>query len=140
MESVANECVQHVASVQSSPVLRSLLTSLGLLRYSHPALLDSILTWFTAHTESLTTRDLTSLLISLASLDYTVPGQHSQLLVSLTDQLAGGAESMPEQAWLDTVWALTVLGRVNHAHLESVLNHTFSSCILCKSDSNNISS
>lgn len=133
VESVCGECVQHVAGVQSSPVLRSLLTSLGLLRYCHPALVDSILTWYQAHTASLTPRDMTSLLMSLASMDYSVTeGEHSQLLDTISGQLGSKGEGMPEQAWLDTVWALTVLGRVSHQQLESVLNQTFTSCILCE--------
>ena len=133
METVCNECVQHVVSVQSPPVLRSLLTSVGLLRYRHPALLDTILTWYQtslARGDQLTTRDLTSLLMSMASVDYAVPSQHTQLLDTIIGML--DPQSMPEPAWLDTVWALTVLGKATHQHLESVLNPTFASCILCK--------
>ena len=42
------------------------------------------------------------------------------------------SSSLPENVWLDTVWSLTVLGKVTHDQLESVLNSTFYNVILCK--------
>ena len=35
-------------SVESPPVLRSLLTSLGQMKYLHTPLVDAIMTWYSA--------------------------------------------------------------------------------------------
>ena len=126
-ESLCNEIVQHVPGCQSSAVLRSVMTSLGLMRYSHPALVDSIITWY--QSSSMDTRDMTTLIITLASINYS--GVSAQaLLDSVTGQLQ--SSSLPDHVWLDTVWSLTVLGRVTHQQVQSVLESSFSNNILCK--------
>ena len=45
VESLCSELVTRVAEVESSPVLRSILISLGQLKYSHLPLMDAIMTW-----------------------------------------------------------------------------------------------
>ena len=45
-EKLCNELVNHVESVESPPVLRSLLTSLGQMKYLHTPLVDAIMTWY----------------------------------------------------------------------------------------------
>ena len=47
-EKLCNELVNHVESVESPPVLRSLLTSLGQMKYLHTPLVDAIMTWYFA--------------------------------------------------------------------------------------------
>ena len=45
VESLCSELVPKVAEVETSPVLRSLLISLGQLKYRHLPLMDAILSW-----------------------------------------------------------------------------------------------
>ena len=52
MESLCSELVPKVAEVETSPVLRSLLISLGQLKYRHPPLIDAIMSWW-VHLHSL---------------------------------------------------------------------------------------
>ena len=47
-EKLCNELVNQVESVESPPVLRSLLTSLGQMKYLHTPLVDAIMTWYSA--------------------------------------------------------------------------------------------
>ena len=103
------------------------MTSLGLMRYSHPALVDSIITWY--QSSSMEIKDMTTLIITLASINYS--GVSAQaLLDSVTGQLQ--SSSLPDHVWLDTVWSLTVLGRVTPQQVQSVLDSSFSNNILCK--------
>ena len=45
MESLCSELVTRVVEVESSPVLRSILISLGQLKYRHLPLMDAIMSW-----------------------------------------------------------------------------------------------
>ena len=134
-EKLCNEMVVKVAEVEATPVLRSLLTSLGQMKYLHTPLLEAIMTWYTkdleAETRRMEVRDMTTLLITLATLDH-VPIEHSGLVDTIVKELGDASSSLPENVWLDTVWSLTVLGKVTHEQLESVLNSTFYNVILCK--------
>lgn len=49
VEALCSELGPRVAEVESSPVLRSLLTSLGQLKYRHPPLIDAIMSWWVHH-------------------------------------------------------------------------------------------
>ena len=46
VESLSNELVIKIPSVESSPVLRSILTSLGQIKYLNVPLVDEILNWY----------------------------------------------------------------------------------------------
>ena len=74
---------------------------------------------------------MTTLLLTLATLDH-VPLEHSRLLDLIVKELGDASSSLPENVWLDTVWSLTVLGKVTHDQLQSVLNSNFYNVILCK--------
>ena len=45
LEGLCTELVTKIPEVESSPVLRSILTSLGQLKYLHTPLIDTVLTW-----------------------------------------------------------------------------------------------
>ena len=127
--------VGKVAEVEATPVLRSVLRSLGQMKYLHTPLLEAIMTWYTRDLESearrMEVKDMTTLLLTLATLDY-IPLEHSRLLDMIVKELGDASSSLPESVWLDTVWSLTVLGKVTHNQLQSVLNSNFYNVILCK--------
>ena len=89
-EKLCNEMVGKVAEVEATPVLRSVLTSLGQMKYLHSPLLEAIMTWYTrdleAETRRMEVRDMTTLLLTLATLDH-VPMEHSGLLHTITKEL-----------------------------------------------------
>ena len=72
----------------------------------------------------LATKDLTSLVMTLASINYP-PEKHSKLLHQVVQEISQKKNSLSELVWLDTVWSLTILGLVNNDLLESVLNINF---------------
>ena len=51
--------------------IRSILTSLGQLKFHHPVLLDSIAEFLVERKESVTPRDLTTFLFTAAALNHT---------------------------------------------------------------------
>ena len=133
-EKLCDELVHHIEKVETTPVLRSILTSLGQLKYLHTSLLDSILTWYSAGIGAgwvMSSKDMTTIVITLATLNHA-PVQHSALLEHVSQQLKNVSDTLPEHVWLDTVWSLTVLGKVTSEQLESVLNPVFYNVILCK--------
>lgn len=140
-EKLCNEMVGKVAEVEATPVLRSVLRSLGQMKYLHTPLLEAIMTWYTRDLESearrMEVKDMTTLLLTLATLDH-VPLEHSRLLDLIVKELGDASSSLPENVWLDTVWSLTVLGKVTHDQLQSVLNSNFYNVILYQSSSKQI--
>lgn len=111
------------------------------MKYLHKPLLEAIMTWYTRDLESearrMEVKDMTTLLLTLATLDH-VPLEHSRLLDLIVKELGDASNSLPENVWLDTVWSLTVLGKVTHDQLQSVLNSNFYNVILYQSSSKQI--
>ena len=70
------------------------------------------------------TKDLTSLVMTLASINYP-PEKHSKLLDRVVQEISQMKNSLSELVWLDAVWSLTIIGLVNNDLLESVLNINF---------------
>ena len=120
--------VEKVYEVEATPVLRSVLMSLGQMKYLHSPLLEAIMTWYTkdmgSESSKMTVKDMTTLLITLATLNH-VPSEHTKLLDHVSKEIWDASSSLPEHVWLDTVWSLTVLGMVTHEQLHSVLNSNF---------------
>ena len=138
VESLCSELVNKVAEVESSPVLRSLLTSLGQLKYRHLPLMDAIMSWYQAKLDigtPLATKDMTTLVRTLASINYC-PEKHSKLLNHVVQEISQLKKSLPELVWLDAVWSLTLIGLVNTDLLESVLNTNFQH-VLQQNNNNN---
>merc|ERR1719427_664654 len=127
-------CCQLESLIQdtdSSAVLRSLLTSLGQLKFLHSPVVDRIMAWHQARPVDnipMATKDMTTLLMTCATLNHNSL-QHSSLLEDLSSQLTH-TDGQPEHVWLDTVWSLTLLGMATHHHLQSVLTPTFHTSLL----------
>lgn len=107
-----------VKNLNKSAVVGSIVTSLGFLKYKEPALLDNLTEWIIKKQEFCRPKDLTSLILTLALLNYrpkNVDDITSKILPKITrnDLLAN--------EWLDYVWALSVLELHQSNHLESIL-------------------
>ena len=83
----------------------------------------------------LATKDLTTLVLTLASINYS-PEKHSKLLDRVVQEISQMRNSLSEMVWLDAVWSLTILGLVNNDLLESVLNTNFQQVLQQNSNTN----
>ena len=78
-------CVQLeslIDETQSSAVLRSVLISLGQLKYLHTPVIDRIMDWHKSRLEQnipMATKDMTTLIMTCATLNYN-PVDHNTLL------------------------------------------------------------
>ncbi|XP_065334990.1 FAST kinase domain-containing protein 3, mitochondrial [Cloeon dipterum] len=108
---------------QPAPV-GSALTSIGILRYRDAALLDALSEWMVAHSEQCRPQDLVSFLLTLAYTGYE-PSNLDAALEVVSKRLSIMKDAPSATSWLETVWALTVLGRLQGAQAASVLNANF---------------
>ena len=81
------------------------------------------------------TKDLTTLVMTLASINYSTE-KHSKLLDRVVQEISQMRNSLSEMVWLDAVWSLTILGLVNNDLLESVLNTNFQQVLQQNSNTN----
>ena len=70
---------QQVGQVETSSVVRSVLTSLGQLHYLNKGVIDNILEWYNTRRDQLEIRDKVAILVSCANLDYC-PTEYQHLI------------------------------------------------------------
>lgn len=116
---LGSDVVQQLESnADKMAVVGSIITSLGMLRYRDANLLNALTKWTIARSDKCRSKDLVSLLMTLALLDF--PTDYAAEIKStilpriLQHELTRGE-------WLNYVWALCVLGLQQPSHLESVL-------------------
>jgi len=88
------------------------------------ALLDALSEWVIKHNEKCRPQDLTSFLMTLAHTGYQPPNME-QAVTTVLARLSGPNDAPSPSVWLDTVWALTVLGHLQPALAASVLDPDF---------------
>ncbi|VEN53247.1 unnamed protein product [Callosobruchus maculatus] len=122
---VANDICQEIdkAVTTKSSVVGSILTSVGLLKYKDPALLDALSEWITENCSICRAQDIFSLLMTLAILQYTP--QNAEKLYEVILPLLTPSEAGKALQWLEVVWSLVLLGRASEEHVSGVLNNTF---------------
>lgn len=96
----------------------SIITSLGILRYRDPNLLNALSGWIVERHHLWRKKDLVSLLFTLALVDF--PSDHADKIRSVIVPQISEAD-MSRGEWLNFVWILSVLGLKETSHLESVL-------------------
>ena len=87
----------------------------------------------------MTPKDLTTLVLTLASLNY-IPLNQSPLLQQVALEISKLKSTLSELVWLDSVWSLSVLGLANKDHLESVLNPQFQNVVLLNNNNKTLGS
>jgi len=140
LEKICSTIEDKVEGVESQAVIRSTLTSLGQLRYLHTGVMDKILAWYNNRREVLNTRDLVSILITCANLNYC-PRENAHFIDFIASKLDESLfKKMPKReiVWLDVVWSLVVLQRATHKQLESVLTNDFHTSLLYSHDNRNL--
>nr|CAH7741058.1 unnamed protein product [Callosobruchus chinensis] len=122
---VANDICQQInkSVTKKSSVIGSILTSVGLLKYKDPALLDALSEWITENHTICRAQDIFSLLMTLAILQYTP--QNAEKLYEVILPLLTPFEAGKALQWLEVVWSLVLLGRAAEKDVSSVLNDSF---------------
>jgi len=140
LEKICSELEGKVGNTgeEGGAVLRSVLTSLGQLRYLNHGLVDAICSWYQAR-EKVEERDMVTLLVTLSNLNYK--SRHTEMLQKFALSLDPGQFrhlNRYEMVWLDVVWALVALDLANHSHLDSVLNPSFHNLLLYSGENKNL--
>jgi len=142
LERFCTELENHIHDTDKSAVIRSILISLGQLKFLHAPLMNRIMAWYQARLDNnipMTTKDMTTTLLTCATLNHK-PIQQNALLEHISQQLTPSSSSLPPTVWLDTVWSLTLLGQATPVHLESVLNPEFNNSLLYNNSNKTIGS
>jgi hypothetical protein len=143
-----------VDDVTSHPVVRSVLTSLGQIKFLHRGLLDQVTTWLAKRMDAATVKDLVTYLLTTATLNYVPNNSEDLYNVSIASMIPRSLstwsnnhlqeilqrvtfesvkkDNSSELIWLDVVWSLSVLGKQSSTHLETVLSSDFYNKLLCQ--------
>ncbi|XP_015589908.1 FAST kinase domain-containing protein 4 [Cephus cinctus] len=123
MQKISSGLLETVPRTDKSPVIGSILTSLGLLRYKDQPLLDTLSDWIDIHSEGMRPQDLCAFLLTLATVGYS-PSNADTLFQKVTNSLK--ESDMPSSLdWLDVVWSLVVLNQATTEQVSSVLDKQF---------------
>ena len=138
--------MSDVTPEQQVMLARSMLTSIGQLKFLHIGLLDSLCALLTLKLDGrenfVKNRDLTTFLLTTAILNYC-PKNSAKLYEAviqnlsqskLQEELQGKSEVM----WLNIVWSMAILNKAPHHHLNSVLSSEFYNRLLYSHDHRNV--
>ncbi|XP_023029568.2 FAST kinase domain-containing protein 4 isoform X1 [Leptinotarsa decemlineata] len=116
-------CIALEKNIKKGSVVGSILTSLGLMKYKNPGLLDSLSEWMVKNDSSCRPQDIFSLLMTLAVLNY-FPTNSERLFEVLLPQLTPSEATSPV-VWLEIVWSLVLLNKASNEQVSSVLSEEF---------------
>lgn len=106
-----------------SAVVGSILTSLGLLKYKDPVLLDTLSDWMLKHNDICRSQDMFTFFLTLAVLNH-MPANWDQIFNVMVPQLKK-EDSGKVSTWIEFIWSLVLLNKASNEQLESVLSDTF---------------
>lgn len=110
--------------VEKSPLIGSIITSLGFLRYREPFVLDTLTNWFVENQDSSRTQDVSALFMSLALLNY-LPSGHEEILKKSIATSLTQLDFKNSFEYLGFVWSLMMLNFPLDNLYDSVLNTKF---------------
>lgn len=116
--------VEHLSDNTKASLVAACFTGVGQLSWRHSELLESCASWMVTHRASCRPADFTACLLALARLHY-IPECSDQLFPILLKELSQDQFTTMPAVWLDIVWSLAALGKVQQIHLDSVLQHHF---------------
>ncbi|XP_043271696.1 FAST kinase domain-containing protein 4 [Venturia canescens] len=123
LEKISNDIIGTINTVNKSPIIGSIVTSLGILRYKNTKLMDELSTWYMNNSKDVRRQDLCSYFITLAMLGH-IPSESKKIKKIIIDPLE--ERDMPRPTdWLNVVWAWTILQLAENRHIESILNKAF---------------
>ncbi|KAL1441666.1 hypothetical protein MTO96_008388 [Rhipicephalus appendiculatus] len=116
--------VEQLSDSTKASLVAACFTGIGQLSWRHSELLESCSSWMVTHRASCRPNDFTACLLALARLQY-MPECSDQLFPMLLEELSQDHFTSMPSVWLDIVWSLAALGKVQQTHLDSVLQHHF---------------
>uniref|UniRef100_A0A2R5LG26 RAP domain-containing protein n=1 Tax=Ornithodoros turicata TaxID=34597 RepID=A0A2R5LG26_9ACAR len=122
---VSEAVVSGLGTAEKPSLVAACLTSVGQLRWRHPDLLESCASWILSNASDCRQQDVAACLLALARVQY-MPEDSHRLFTLFTEHLCERslASSAP-LVWLDVVWSLATLGRIESHHLDSVFKPEF---------------
>ncbi|CAG0897293.1 unnamed protein product [Darwinula stevensoni] len=122
LDRIATELRPQISNIQSVNVIRSILTSVGLLRWRHTGLIQNLCEWMRENTGRCSTSEWVALLQTLASVSY-MPFEADSIFQDKLAELEQGQMSNAE--WVNVVWSLIVLDKASPKQLNSILDPKF---------------
>lgn len=124
LQQLSEAFVEQLTDDTKVSLVAACLTGVGQLSWRHPELLETCASWLVAHRSSCRPADLTACVLALARLQY-VPECADELFPVLLEELREDRFADTPAVWLDVVWSLALLGRVQQSQLDSVLQPHF---------------
>ncbi|XP_011873020.1 PREDICTED: protein TBRG4 [Vollenhovia emeryi] len=122
LEKITSDLLACIPENKSAALNKSIITSLGFLRYKNVSVLDAFCDTFFEKSMDYKFMDYSSILQTFAALQYKSQKANS-FLEGFTKHASSSKTSCIE--WLDIVWSLAVLNAVQPAHVKSVLQPAF---------------
>lgn len=105
-------------NIDKTAVVGSIVTSMGFIKFKEPILLDNLSEWIIQRQDLFRSKDLASLVLTLALVNYR-PKNVDDLKTKMLPKIL--RDDLSASEWLQFVWALSVLELHQPMHLESVL-------------------
>lgn len=105
-------------NLDKTAVVGSIVTSMGFIKFKDPILLDNLTEWIIQRQDLFRSKDLASLVLTLALVNYR-PKNVDDLKTKMLPKIL--RDDLSASEWLQFVWALSVLEIHQPMHLESVL-------------------
>jgi hypothetical protein len=110
--------------LEKSSVIGSIITSLALLKYRDPVILDVFCDWIVKNREIARPQDISAVFKSLGNLNY-LPAHHEEVLGTKLAQSLSPLEFKSSLDYLNYVWSLMVLNFPHSDFFNSVLSKDF---------------
>lgn len=125
LERAVGDAVADLAAGGGSKAaaIRSVATSVGLLRYRDVELMEHMSDWVLSQLHTCRPQDLTAVLLTFAAVNY-VPSNADEFFQAVMPLLKE-ADFPGPSLWLDAVWALCILGKATPEQTASVLGPEF---------------
>jgi len=130
IERISSQLENLIKENDNLAVTRSILSSLGKLKFASSTILNMICDWYGARLiegKKVEDRDLFTLVRILAKLNH-LPNDEDTFFKKVVEKLTYAsleAVSKRNEIWLETVWSLTVLNMANSEQIASVLDPSF---------------
>ncbi len=117
--------MKDVLHKEKAVVLISIVHSLGTLLYKNEELMDHLISAILKKEteQQIMANQLSSVILSCAYLDYLPPALEG-MLFNIVQHIEASPD-VDSRTWLNTVWALVLLGKAAPTHVSSVLKDSF---------------
>ncbi|XP_001950421.2 FAST kinase domain-containing protein 4 [Acyrthosiphon pisum] len=128
LEKVSADVRSIMSTTDRPSVIGSIVTSIGILRYRDPDLLETLSTWLEKHIDECKQHILISYLLTLAYVNYKPNNMDNIIQVFKNTKQFNDVGNL--STWLDIIWSLVVLEKADNEHLASVLSPDFISNLM----------